>query len=66
MFKITQKFIGMLLVSLLLSVIIGNYLDQLFNTKALITILMLIYSLFGSFYILFKELKDYDKRNKKD
>ncbi len=51
------KFIGRLVSGLFIAFILGGYLDKLLNVEPLFMIALIIYVIFGSLYLLVKELK---------
>ena len=51
------KFIGRLVAGILLAILVGMTLDNLFNTSPWILLVLLLYVIFGSLYLLIKELK---------
>lgn len=53
----TLKFIGRIVVGLTVAIVSGNYLDNLLNTSPLIMLGLIVYVVFGSLFILVKELK---------
>lgn len=51
------RFLSRLVIGLILAIMGGSYLDQMFNTTPFILIGLLIYVMFGSLYLLVRELK---------
>ncbi len=52
----TSKFLGRIVFGCIFAVLVGNWLDTRFNTTPWIMLGLLIYVLFGSIYLLIKEL----------
>ncbi|MCI6271439.1 MAG: AtpZ/AtpI family protein [Erysipelotrichaceae bacterium] len=57
MSKTTLKFVSRIVLGLVIAIFLGRYLDDEFNTTPLIMLVMIIYVIVGSLYILIKEEK---------
>ncbi len=57
MSKTTLKFVSRIVLGLVIAIFLGRYLDGKFNTTPLIMLVMIIYVIVGSLYILIKEEK---------
>ncbi len=55
-FKKVQKFIGMIAAGSFLGIVLGSWLDKVFNTEPIFLLLLLGYAIFGSLYLLLKDL----------
>ena len=53
--KKVYGFIGRIIFGGLIGIYIGGYLDRLLHTKFIMTVVLLLYVIFGSIYILIKE-----------
>lgn len=62
MSKTTLKFVSRIVLGLVIAIFLGRYLDDEFNTTPLIMLVMIIYVIVGSLYILIKEEKWVKKR----
>ena len=51
------KFIGRIVVGLLIAIFLGVYLDDILDTKPFIMLGLIIYVIFGSLFLLVKDIK---------
>lgn len=51
------KFIGRIVVGLLIAIFLGGYLDDILDTKPFIMLGLIIYVIFGSLFLLVKDIK---------
>lgn len=49
------RFLSRMIIGLMISVLLGSWLDNQFHTSPLILILMVIYVIVGTLYLLVKE-----------
>lgn len=60
-----SNFTGALLGSILIFTLIGYNLDAYFHTTPVFIVIGILYSIFGSFYLLVRKLKKNDESNAK-
>lgn len=54
-YKVATRFVTRIVVGSILALLIGNLLDKFFHTTPLFLILLLLYVLIGTGYLLIKE-----------
>lgn len=57
MHRTTLKFVSRIVVGLIISILLGKYIDELLNTTPIIMIGLIFYVIIGSLLILIKESK---------
>lgn len=60
--KEVSKFSGRIIVGILVSIFIGNFLDKKFHTSPLFLIVLILYVVIGSLYLLIKEVNNENKK----
>lgn len=56
-FKIATRFITRIVAGSVIAIFLGGWLDSFVHTSPLFLILLLIYVIMGSLYLLYKELE---------
>lgn len=56
-FKVASRFITRIVAGSILAIFLGMWLDSLIHTSPLFIIILLLYVIMGSLYLLYKELE---------